>query len=261
VLSCWDKNVYVWDYPGGFSRSRAPWPMFRHDDEHTGFYNNRNIITAVMGADLQALAESDGIRLSWSAPASPVGRLTWNLYRREDPAAGSGSAPAQPLEQIPADFARINEASIQAADGSPSYLDQDVRGGRTYVYILETLVDGRRASLVGPLVRQLSDQYLPARLALYPSAPNPFRASTAIRFLVPAGKSGSLLAGRRVRLTVHDVTGRAIRTLMDGTCTPGSYTRMWDGQDDRGSRLASGVYFYRLEMEGEALTRKVLLIR
>ncbi|HVP38074.1 MAG TPA: FG-GAP-like repeat-containing protein, partial [Candidatus Saccharimonadales bacterium] len=261
VLSSWDKNVYVWDYPGGFSRSRAPWPMFRHDDEHTGRYANGNIITAVLGAELQAVAEADGIRLSWSQPATAGGRVSWNLYRREDPTGGPGAGPAQLLDRVPADFARINEAPIQADGGSPSYLDQDVRGGRTYVYILETLVEGRRTSLVGPLVRTLSAQFLPARLALFPSAPNPFRASTAMRFLVPAGPAGSALAGRRVRLSVHDISGRLVRRLMDASCTPGSYTQTWDGRDDTGARLASGVYFYRLEMGGEALTRKVLLIR
>ncbi|MBI5838041.1 MAG: VCBS repeat-containing protein [Candidatus Eisenbacteria bacterium] len=262
ILPSWDKNVYVWDYPGGFNRARAPWPMFRHDDQHTGYYLNPNIITAVEGVMLEASAGAEGIRLAWETPPAAGGRLSWNVYRREEAAAGEvpdASPQAAALSTIPVDFVKVNDTPITDADGHPAYLDGDVRGGHVYAYILETLVNGQREALTGPLVRQLPERFLPARVALFQNTPNPFRGTTAIRFQVPAGAKGA--AAGRVRLTVHDVAGRVLRTLADGAKAPGTYSVDWDGSDQSGSRVASGVYFYRLTVGSEALTRKILMVK
>ncbi len=95
---------------------------------------------------------------------------------------------------------------------------------------------------------------VPARLALYQNMPNPVGPATSIRYDVPAG-------GGRVRLEVFDVAGRMIRSLVDGAETPGRREVTWDGTDESGRRVASGTYFYRLELGGESVTKKLLLVR
>jgi hypothetical protein len=95
--------------------------------------------------------------------------------------------------------------------------------------------------------------FVPHRLALAPSAPNPFFGAAAVRFDVPRGGP--------VRLEVFDVTGRLVRTLASGRLDAGRHTVRWDGRDDAGVEVASGVFFYRLSAEGETRTRKVVRLR
>jgi hypothetical protein len=83
--------------------------------------------------------------------------------------------------------------------------------------------------------------------------PNPARARVAIRY--------SLAAEGRVLLRVHDLTGRAVRTLADNVMRPGRYNVNWSGNDDRGRELARGVYFCRFTAGDYRSTEKLVLQR
>jgi flagellar hook assembly protein FlgD len=89
--------------------------------------------------------------------------------------------------------------------------------------------------------------------ALYPNYPNPFNPTTTIRY--------DLSGGGPVRLTVFDITGALVRTLVDGERPAGIHEATWDGRDEKGREVASGVYFYRLEAGDYARTRKMLLVK
>ena len=83
--------------------------------------------------------------------------------------------------------------------------------------------------------------------------PNPFNPSTTIRF--------SLSGATPVRLAIVDITGRHVRTLVDEIRNAGEQRVSWDGKDDRGSVVGSGVYLYRLDVEGESRTGKLSLMK
>jgi hypothetical protein len=83
--------------------------------------------------------------------------------------------------------------------------------------------------------------------------PNPFRDRTSIAWEMPR-------AGR-AELTVYDVTGRRVRTLVSGAVEAGAQSTPWDARDGSGRRVASGVYFVRLEGAGRATTRKLIVTR
>lgn len=94
----------------------------------------------------------------------------------------------------------------------------------------------------------------PGRVVLHPCYPNPFNPTTTIAY--------DLAERRAVTLAVYDVSGRRVRTLVDGESTgPGRYERVWDGRDDGGRSVASGVYFYRLDAGGFAETRRMVLVK
>ncbi|MEA3409820.1 MAG: FlgD immunoglobulin-like domain containing protein, partial [Candidatus Eisenbacteria bacterium] len=95
---------------------------------------------------------------------------------------------------------------------------------------------------------------IPARFALHRSVPNPLRSGTAIAYDVPA-------SGGEVRLTVYDVAGRRVRTLVDGPQTVGRMSATWDGRDDRGNVVGSGVYYCRLEAPGCEQSIKITVLR
>jgi hypothetical protein len=87
---------------------------------------------------------------------------------------------------------------------------------------------------------------------LYPAAPNPFNPTTTIRFELPSRMS--------VRLSIHDLRGRQVRLLAEGTFDAGAYPRDWDGRDGSGRRVASGVYFCRLDAGGDVQAQKLTLV-
>jgi hypothetical protein len=89
-------------------------------------------------------------------------------------------------------------------------------------------------------------------IAMLKNLPNPARGKTEIRFSLP--QAGA------VDLRVYDGSGRLVRTLSRGSLPAGSHAILFDGRDDRGRRLAPGVYFYRLGHRGEFRTRKMILL-
>jgi hypothetical protein len=93
----------------------------------------------------------------------------------------------------------------------------------------------------------------PARLTLGPCRPNPFSASTALRFTLPRAAP--------VRLELLDPQGRRVRRLFAGPLGAGLHELTWDGRDEQGNRVALGIYWARIESEGDAATRKVVRMR
>jgi hypothetical protein len=94
----------------------------------------------------------------------------------------------------------------------------------------------------------------PGALRLDASVPNPLRGATRIRFGLPEASTTSL--------SVHDLAGRLVATVVEARrLGPGFHTAVWDGRDDGGHAVASGIYFYRLVTEQGALSRKLLVLR
>jgi subtilisin-like proprotein convertase family protein len=93
----------------------------------------------------------------------------------------------------------------------------------------------------------------PKLLALNGNVPNPFNPTTTIFFDLPEAT--------QARLAVFDPSGRKVATLLSGNMQAGSYQAKWMGIDDEGKPVSSGVYFYRLEAAGKALTGKMVLLK
>jgi hypothetical protein len=120
-----------------------------------------------------------------------------------------------------------------------------------------------RASYLADILRWLGNdvndpiavsQTAPCRNTLSQNFPNPFNPSTTILFTVRTRGD--------VDLAVYDVNGRRVRTLVAGERSPDDFQRVeWDGRNDAGQSVASGVYFYRLQTRDFSATRKMLLLR
>jgi len=92
-------------------------------------------------------------------------------------------------------------------------------------------------------------------LILGQNYPNPFNPQTRVSYTVPDGSRAP------VSIRIYDVAGRLVRSLVDEPQSAGVYTIDWDGTNDRGTRVASGVYFYQLKWKGEAQTKKMILLK
>jgi hypothetical protein len=99
----------------------------------------------------------------------------------------------------------------------------------------------------------IDDSQLPVSLSLNQNYPNPFNPQTAISFSIP--QPGL------VRLTIYNILGSKVRTLVDSEVEAGEHVLIFDGVDDQGRPVAPGIYFYRLKTESDVLTRKMVLIK
>jgi hypothetical protein len=102
-------------------------------------------------------------------------------------------------------------------------------------------------------VERPSPAYEPRDFSLSPNFPNPFNPETTLRYALP--QSGS------VKLTIYDMLGQEIRALVNEVQAPGMYTVLWNGRNDHGFAVASGLYFYRIEVGNFIQTRKMTLVR
>ena len=94
---------------------------------------------------------------------------------------------------------------------------------------------------------------VPGVSALYGNYPNPFNAGTAIRFQL--GQMGP------VSLDMYDIQGRLVRRLWQGILAGGEHQLAWDGRDERGRAVATGVYLSHLVAPGVVQARKMMLVR
>jgi len=98
-----------------------------------------------------------------------------------------------------------------------------------------------------------ADAPVPAAHALHQNHPNPFGGATRIAFDLPEDT--------RVHLTLYDVSGRRVRTLVNGTLPAGYHEATWDGVMEDGRAAAAGVYFYRIRSGDFLETRRLILTR
>ena len=101
---------------------------------------------------------------------------------------------------------------------------------------------------------------LPKSFELNQNFPNPFNPSTTISYTIRSrGSIGS--EPYHTQLDIFNVLGRKVKTLVDKVQSPGTYTIEWWGETDSGSRVASGIYFYRLILGPEVQTKKMMLLK
>jgi YVTN family beta-propeller protein len=149
-------------------------------------------------------------------------------------------------------YQRVTDEMISAYGGvkgaSYEYRDGTVQPNRRYFYKLEEVEINGPGTMHGPyeLVYKLT-------FSLEQNTPNPFNPTTTIRY--------SVASDTHVRLLIYDVAGRRVRTLVDGNKRPNMYKVVWDGTNDAGQSVATGVYFYRITAGKFVQTKKMLLLK
>ena len=217
-------HVYVADRPSGLQilPSQCPGP------------------TPVELSDFEATSMPGAILLTWST-AFEFQHLYFNVHRST---------------RTEGDYVRVN---IQPIEPPPPYrfLDTGVKPGTTYFYLLEALDRSGGTQRFGPLTARVEgSQTSGLQDQLWPSRPNPFGSrdeSAEIRFAL-ARRTGATLR-------VYDATGRQVRLLMDSVLEAGEHTAPWDGRNDRGETVGSGVYFCRLDAEEFSAVRPLIRVR
>jgi hypothetical protein len=137
----------------------------------------------------------------------------------------------------------VGEAGVvgQTAGGSYVLTEGFWRPGLGYV------------SAVGPDPQDPATDGATFANALAPNHPNPFSGGTTLAF--------SVARNAEVSLEVFDLAGRRVRRLLATTLPAGRHTMHWDGRDDRGAPVASGLYHARLNVDDWSATKRMLMVR
>jgi hypothetical protein len=240
IAAGWDKTVYVWDFPEMFNPLKAPWSKY-----HANLYNDGNITTEVptpvLAVSFAFSVSGDALELVWDVPEDAG--VNFRLDRAEVVGGKFGS------------YQRVVNDLRVGLDGAVRFVDRGVEMGTRYSF---------RLIGEGGVVHETAGLYVPVtRAALGQNYPNPFNPSTRIEYWVPeGGPDGGNGAGRApVSLVVYDVRGRRVRTLVDAPQAAGRYRVDWDGRNDQGAPVGSGIYFYRISTPRFSDARKMVLLK
>ena len=141
--------------------------------------------------------------------------------------------------------------SAQGVWGTPVGLAEDAEG---HLYVSTDFVHNAVLRIEAPpRATAVAHPPLPADYALAQNRPNPFNMQTAIAYRLPVATD--------VRLSIYNARGQVVRQLIDAHAPTGYHEVIWDGRDDRGRVLASGLYFYRLQTPQGVLTRRLVLLK
>jgi YVTN family beta-propeller protein len=192
--------------------------------------NSGPIAVHLTGFDVEQKGES--ARVSWRTHVEQ-GTVGFRILRSED---------GRPYERV--------GPGLMAAMGPSEYVfvDRDIRPRRRYSYRLEEITNLGTGQVFGPV----EFTYM-ARFNISQNVPNPFNPETRISFTLPDAE--------HVRLIIYDVAGREVRRLVDRRLPADHYTVTWNGKNNRGSSVASGVYFYRIAAGKNIATKKMVLLR
>jgi hypothetical protein len=192
----------------------------------------------VMLSTFEADANPGAIIVSWST-AFELSHLGFRVHR---------------AKQAAGEYACLTP--LIAPPGPYSFVDTNVMAHATYYYRLEAVDRSGQSEFYGPVIATAVAAQLTGRNRLVQSSPNPFDASagsTTIFF--------ELAARTRARLEVFDAAGRHVRLIVDEGLGPGEHEAHWDGRNDRGEAVSSGVYFYRLDAGEFSQTRALVHVR
>ncbi|SYZ72543.1 Peptidase S8 and S53 subtilisin kexin sedolisin (fragment) [Candidatus Zixiibacteriota bacterium] len=216
-------------------------------------------VAATDSSDLKASFSSYGTWVDVSAPGVDIAS-TYHNY--SDPtndyyAVMSGTSMATPMVAGVA-------ALIKSQFPSYSWLDIHNRLestadnidvlNPTYAGKLGTgRVNACRAIGGTPAPKEMSLHSIPMEFALYQNYPNPFNPGTSISFYLPEHS--------KINLTVYNILGEKVKTLADGEFEAGSHAVTWDGTNQAGAGVASGIYFYKMTAGDKSVTKKMSLLK
>jgi len=204
-------------------------------DTQDGTVYVRGVVPVELSSFLATVIDKD-VKLEWTT-ATESNNFGFFIQRTADIAAEwqtIGFVPGNGTTALPRSY---------------DFIDANVSPGIWHYQLKQQDLDGQIHH--SPIIEV---NLVPTKFTLYQNYPNPFNSSTTIKYELPAGK-------HQVRLMIYDLLGHQVRSLVnEDDQQAGAYQFTWDGRDDAGNAVASGVYFYRLQAGNRVFTMKMVLI-
>jgi hypothetical protein len=230
AVSCWDQNIYVWDLEAKTYYKYDPWNGFHGNLHNNGWYHYTDV-TATDDIAFNYQLDAGIVRLDWLVPN---GIDSWNIYRRTEDTE----------YELMSSGLRADETRLI------QYTDRTAQEGLVYYYKIEGEDDS--------IFFETNGVNVPVtRAKLYQNHPNPFNPSTKIAFTVP----GTSESSQNTLLVIFDARGAIVKTLINRPVAGGRHLVEWQGDNNRGEAVCSGVYFSRLRVGGFKDTKKMILLR
>lgn len=226
--------------------------VIAHGSDHFDFWESR----PDSGCSIDNIPPSQPSEFSGSQSYEPPGLfLAWGAGGLSAPSSDDFSHYALYRDVLP-DFETGPDNRIyEGVDAE--YFDDEWRWDSGFYYMVRTVdIHGNEsgAAFLGPYdITGDETHVVPAVTYLTQNIPNPFNPSTTIQF--------GLASRELVTLSIYDVSGRLVRTLVNEPREAGLYTQSWDGRSAKNRTVASGVYFYRLRAGTFSETKKMILTR
>lgn len=202
-------------------------------------YSIDNLAPMAPSGLIASVTQPTAIDLAWDVPVDEDFAF-FRVYRGS--AAGFDPSGTEPLTEL-----------LES-----TFTDTNLVVGTAHYYRISAVdangnESGFSAEVSATVLAAVAGMLVPGEFALRQNYPNPFNPSTTIRFDLPEAS--------RVQLIIYDATGREVRTLLWGEQSAGYQSVNWDGADDRGLPVSSGIYLYRLQAESYSETMKMVLLR
>jgi len=212
---------------GDYSYHITAW----YDDNNESLPSNTELVTVVLDPPTNLTAESQepDIILNWDA-ASALRSLTgYRIYR--------------------------NDVSIGEVTDATTYTDLNVPTG-TYTYFVTGIYGQYESESTNEVIvehTEADDPLIPTHTILIGNYPNPFNPETKIDF--------SLLDADNVDLIIYNIKGEKVKKLINSKLDAGFHSVVWDGKDDNGKKVASGIYLYRFKTTNISQVKKMMLMK
>ncbi len=186
--------------------------------------------------NLTAELEDNSVVLNWEYPYNTLSLLGFRVYRND-----------------------VNITQTPIAPDQLSYIDSNVVEGQNYIYYIRaiytnptgiSLPSNNVELLYTGIEEMISPQYV---TKLGNNYPNPFNPETVINF--------SLKTDTNVKISIFNVKGEIVKTLVNETLKRGNHQVVWDGKNNSGNISGSGIYFYKMQSDNYQATNKMLLIK
>ncbi len=171
--------------------------------------------------------------------------LSWSLIEYDENAEFIISRTDGNIE----DYRSLSDGEAQHRNNAYYFRDEKFDCGSTYKYRVEVINNQEKQILFE--TDAIETPQLP--LTLWQNHPNPFNPMTRIRYYLPENC--------HVRIDIYDISGRRIARLVNENQSKGNHDVGWNGKDAKGTNVASGVYFYKLQAAKETITRKMVILR
>ena len=209
---------------------------------YDGYAMNEDVKDSSLPVELSLFTASPGngiITLKWLTE-SEIENLGFNIYRST---------------KSNGEFLMLNDELIAGAGSSSerheySFVDRDVKNGVTYWYKLEDIDYSGKTELHGPISATVLG---PKEFCLHSNYPNPFNPVTTISY--------DLAEDVYVELTVYNMIGEKVTTLVKGNQPAGYYNVEWDGRNSQGRIVPSGMYFLKICAGSYNKTNKMVFVK
>ncbi|MCJ7498080.1 MAG: T9SS type A sorting domain-containing protein, partial [candidate division Zixibacteria bacterium] len=200
-------------------------------------------------AGVQLKIKYDPEQLSFSAPALTSRSNGLDIHYKDD---GKGNLTVL--------FYRFFGKPIDSGEGSilslPVVTSSNFDKEKLQLYLKEAILADPEAVVI-PVDK--GEVILPKSFSLSQNYPNPFNPNTTIRFEIGVG--GGNQAAVNATLKVYNILGQVVKTLVNEPKLPGIYYQTWDGKNEQGEKVSSGLYFYQLRAGNYSETKKMVLVK